>query len=53
MVFVFAKAKIPLCHTTVKALPDQWYKIVSERQLSSGELFRRQLTLNSFIAVLP
>lgn len=41
MVFDLAEAKIAPCHPIVKAVPDQWYKIVPERRFYSGELFWR------------
>lgn len=53
MVFDLALAKIPPCHSIVKAVPDQWYKILPERRFSSGELFCRGLTFNLFIVDFP
>lgn len=46
MVFDLAVAKIPPCHSIVKAVPDQWYKILPERRFSSGELFCRNFGNN-------
>ena len=39
MVFVEFGAKIPLCHTIVKGISDQWHKTFHERRKFSGKLF--------------